>query len=96
MTPVAERHVPAPGKIDQDDVHDAEHLASAVPAPPRARPRAHRPARPRRSALRPEIPQAEGDRIERPDADRIVVLGCRDRHPLPRAELERLLGTVRR
>ena len=68
----------------------------AVPASPRARPRVRRPARPRRSALRPEIPQAERDRIERPYADRIIVLCRRDKHPLSFAELERLQGAVGR
>lgn len=41
-----------------------------------------------------EIAEAEGDRLERADSDRGVVLGGRERRPLPVAQLERLQGAI--
>ena len=38
----------------------------------------------------PQVPQAERDRIERLDADRIVVLRACNQEPLPVVELKRL------
>ena len=45
--------------------------------------------------LWPQVPQAERDRIEWPDADRIVVLCARDQHPVPVPQLECLERVVR-
>ena len=44
----------------------------------------------------PQVPQAERDRIERLDADRIVVLRAGNQEPLPVVEPKRLEGAVRR
>ena len=44
----------------------------------------------------PEIAEAEGDRIERADADRLVVLRARNQEPLPVVQLERLKRAIRR
>ena len=43
---------------------------------------------------RPKVPKAERDRVERPHAHRLVVLGDRDEDPLPVPELERLERSV--
>ena len=52
------------------------------------------PDRPR-SGSGPQVAEAEGDRVERADAHRIVVLRARNLHPLAVAELERLERAVR-
>ena len=44
----------------------------------------------------PEIAKVEGDRIERADAHRLVVLRARDQQPLPVVELERLESAIDR
>ena len=43
----------------------------------------------------PEIAEAKGDRIERADADRVVVLCAHNQQPLPIVEFECLEGEVR-
>ena len=44
----------------------------------------------------PEIAKVEGDRIERTNAHRLVVLRARDQQPLPVVELERLESAIDR
>ena len=44
----------------------------------------------------PEIAKVEGDRIERTDAHRLVVLRARDQQPLPVVELERIESAIDR
>ena len=81
----AQRTVPSRGR------------ASHQPSPRRQGSRqVRRSGRPRRSPLRPKVSQAERDRVERPDAHRLVVLRARDRHPLPIPKLKRLERSVRR
>lgn len=58
-------------------------------APVRAQVRRPGGLRAGRGLSGPEVSEAEGDRVEGGDADRIVVLRARDRHPLPVAQLER-------
>ena len=59
---------------------------------------AHSSSPPQRVGCRsgPEVAEAEGDRIERANAHRVVVLGARNQKPLPVVELERLERAVRR